>query len=45
MWKLHKIVSMEIKSFDFKEEKKNDEKSVGRIWHVEKKKGIAWGIC
>ena len=32
---------MEVKSFDFREEKKNDERCVGRIWHVEKKK-IAW---
>ena len=27
---------MEVKSFDFREEK-NDERCVGRIWHVEKK--------
>ena len=34
---------MDVKSFDFKEEKKNDERCVGRIWHVEKKKMIHLG--
>ena len=38
-----KFVSMKVKSFDFREEKKNDERCVGRIWYVEKK--FAWGIC
>ena len=34
-----KFVRMEVKSFDFREEKKN-ERCVGRIWHVEKKKKL-----
>ena len=38
-----KFVSMKVKSFDFREEKKNDERCVGRIWYVEKK--FALGIC
>ena len=29
-----KFVSMKVKSFDFKEEKKNDERCVGRIWRL-----------
>ena len=33
---------MEVKSFDFREEK-NDERCVGRIWHVEKKKKNCMG--
>ena len=37
-----KFVSMGVKSFDFREEK-NDERCVGRIWHVEKKKKNCMG--
>ena len=38
-----KFVSMEVKIFDFREEKKYDERCVGRIGMLKKK--IAWGIC
>ena len=35
---------MEVKSSDFREEKKNDERCVGRIWHVEKEKKELHGV-